>query len=352
MRAEPLWWDRPLPPADVYVVGLGAAGLAACIEARRRGASVVGIDGGRIGGGASGRNGGFLLAGGAPFHHVGGDRDLYAATIDEIAALVRELSGCVRATGSERQWSDDAERVDCEAHAAALQAHGFKAELGTRSLFLPDDAAFDPLARVLAWAGRARAAGASLIEHRPLPEGGPAALPAGVVLVCIDGGIELVITALGAHLRTARLQMLATAPTTEVTLPRPVYARWGYDYWQQLPDRRVVLGGCRDRHVADEFSCDAQPTGAVQADLDRLLRDQLKIRAPITHRWAGLSAYPTDGATPLIGALSANLFVATGYAGTGNVIGPLAARALVACAIDGAPVPRWLGRPPDALATG
>lgn len=352
MRAEPLWWDRPLPPADVYVVGLGAAGLAACIEARRHGASVVGLDSGRIGGGASGRNGGFLLAGGAKFHHAAGSGDLYAATVEEIAGLARELPGCVRPVGSERQWLDEEERLDCEAHAAALHEHGFAAEMLRASLLLPDDAAFDPLARVLAWAAHSRSAGVSLLEHRGLPEGGVAALPASMVLVCVDGGIELVVPSLATHVRTARLQMLATEPTTEVRIRRPVYSRWGYDYWQQLPDRRVVLGGCRDLHLADEFSCDARPTDAVQADLGRVLRDRVGVRAAVTHRWAGLSAYPHDGKMPFVGAITPNVWVTTGYAGTGNVIGPLAARALVARALGGAPVPAWLGRAPETSLTG
>lgn len=346
---RPLWWDRPLPPADLYVVGLGATGLAACIEARRRGARVVGLDAGRIGGGASSRNGGFLLAGGAPFPHAAPNPELYAATVAEIAALARSLPGCVRAVGSERRWATDDERADCEAHAAALVASGFRAEMHTRHLLLPDDAAFDPLARTVAWATKARAAGALLLDHvRAVPDAATVAtLTAGTVLVCIDGGIETVLPALGPQLRTARLQMLATAPTTEVRMTRPVYSRHGYDYWQQLPDGRVLLGGCRDRHGDDEWSLDAHPTDAVQADLDALLRDGLGVRrTEVTHRWAGLSAYPADGRGPVVGAVSERVLVATGYSGTGNVVGPLAGRALVALALDGTAVPAWLGRPP------
>src|SRR5918997_3968591 len=78
--ATPVWGDPAAwqnPPAlagdasaDLCVVGLGGSGLAAVGAALEAGASVVGIDAGAIAGGAAGRNGGFLLAGGARFHHA------------------------------------------------------------------------------------------------------------------------------------------------------------------------------------------------------------------------------------------------------------------------------------------
>ncbi|HET7842617.1 MAG TPA: FAD-dependent oxidoreductase, partial [Xanthomonadales bacterium] len=76
--AEPTVWHRPgeiLPPlegavdADVCVVGLGGAGLAAMTAALARGLSAIGVDAGQPGAGAAGRNGGFLIVGLASFHH-------------------------------------------------------------------------------------------------------------------------------------------------------------------------------------------------------------------------------------------------------------------------------------------
>jgi glycine/D-amino acid oxidase-like deaminating enzyme len=56
--------------AEVAVVGLGGSGLTAIGELLARGVEVVGLDGGRVASGATGRNGGFLLAGLADFPHV------------------------------------------------------------------------------------------------------------------------------------------------------------------------------------------------------------------------------------------------------------------------------------------
>jgi glycine/D-amino acid oxidase-like deaminating enzyme len=72
-RAEPYWWiaappedadTEPLPAtADVVIVGSGFAGLSAALEAARAGASVVVLDAGPLGGGASSRSGGMVSSG-------------------------------------------------------------------------------------------------------------------------------------------------------------------------------------------------------------------------------------------------------------------------------------------------
>jgi glycine/D-amino acid oxidase-like deaminating enzyme len=131
--------------------------------------------------------------------------------------------------------------------------------------------------------------------------------------------------------------MLGTAPAPQ-TIPRPVYHRWGYDYWQQLPDGRIALGGGRDRHVADEWGAPAEPTEPVQADLEALLRDHLRIDAPVTHRWAGVVSY-TDDELPVLEAVRPGVLVVGGHNGHGNVMGSACARAAAQIAL-GEPAPR------------
>src|SRR5205085_10525718 len=118
---------------------------------------------------------------------------------------------------------------------------------------------------------------------------------AGHVVVAVDGGLETIFPELGSRVRSARLQMLATEPTSDVRFPRPVYSRWGLDYWQQLANGCVVLGGCRDVGGEAEWTTDSEPTEPVQSALDTLLRERLGVSAPVTHRWAATVGYTQSG---------------------------------------------------------
>jgi glycine/D-amino acid oxidase-like deaminating enzyme len=126
--------------------------------------------------------------------------------------------------------------------------------------------------------------------------------------------------------------MLATAPTDEVSVPRPVYLRDGYEYWQQLPDGRVAVGGFRDVGGADEETEDSSPTAPVQAAIERLLRERIGVSAPVTARWAATVGYTRSG-LPFVGQVRDGVLAAGGYCGTGNVVGALCGRALAALAL-------------------
>jgi gamma-glutamylputrescine oxidase len=319
---------------DVAVVGLGATGLASVLEARRRGASVTGYDAGGIGGGASGRNAGFLLAGGADFYHRRRNRELYGLTLDEIDRMIDATPTVISRNGSVRRPASLEEHEDCEAHYQALTDDGFPVErLRDGSILLPTDGSFHPLARTRLLAMMAREAGAVLVEHMPVQDFAP--LEADRVIVAIDGGLEALLPELAGRVRTARLQMLATARTDEVRIERPTYSRFGYDYWQQLPDGRVILGGRRDQFPDQSWTTATRPTQAVQSALDRVLREEVGVRrAAVTHRWAGSSSY-TDSRRPICQEVRPGVVAVGALCGHGNVLGSLASRAAVELALDG-----------------
>jgi glycine/D-amino acid oxidase-like deaminating enzyme len=132
--------------------------------------------------------------------------------------------------------------------------------------------------------------------------------------------------------RTVRLQMLGTSPVPQ-RFPRPVYLREGYEYWQQLPDGRLVLGGFRDRGGVEEETASTETSAPVQDALDELLRS-IAPEAVVTHRWAASVGYTRD-ALPYLGEVRQGVWAAGGYCGTGNVIGALCARQLVSAALGG-----------------
>jgi gamma-glutamylputrescine oxidase len=331
--------------ADVCVVGLGGSGLTAVHELLSLGRSVVGVDAGAVGGAAAGRNGGFLLAGPADFHHDavakhGRERAvrMYHLTLAEIDRIAAESPGTVRRVGSIRQAASDEELDDCRVQLDAMRADGLPAEwyegpLGT-GLRIPTDCAFQPMARARALARVVLAGGARLYERSPAVEiaGDAVRTPDGVVrcgavVVAVDGALDLLLPELAPRIRSTRLQMLATAPTAEVQVPCPLYARWGFDYWQQLPDGRVTLGGCRDLDMDAEWGHDATPTPTIQAALDRVLRERVGVReAPVTHRWAAIVGY-TENGLPVFGEARPGVWATGAYSGTGNVVGALCGRA-------------------------
>jgi gamma-glutamylputrescine oxidase len=349
----PIWEDRdwrPLPRlegparADVCVIGLGGSGLAAMEELVALGVSAVGLEAGAVGAGAAGRNGGFVLAGLARFFNEtvvqfgeAAASALYRLTTREIQRQAAEMPEIIRLTGSLRLAADAAERADCQKHLAALRYCGFAAEPYAgpegEGILLPADGVMQPLHRVRALARKLRQRDALLYENSPVRKIVPGSVVTDqgtvfcdTVIVAVDGRLEEILPELRPRVRTARLQMLATAPAPEVGFPRPVYWRHGYEYWQQLPDQSVALGGFRDHGGEEEWTRSAEPTQKIQALLECFLREHLKVRAPVTHRWAAAVAYTTDG-LPVLEQVRDKTWAVGAYSGTGNIVGALSARA-------------------------
>ncbi len=349
----PIWDDRdwrPLPRltgpvrADVCVIGLGCSGLAALEELGALGVTAVGLEAGAVGAGAAGRNGGFVLAGLAKFFNEtvaqfgeAAASAIYRQTAAEILRQAEEMPAIVRVTGSLRIAADAAERADCQKHLAALRYCGFAAESYAgpegAGLLLPTDGVIQPLHRVRAMAHRLRQRDGLLYEDSRVRKIVPGSVVTDggtvfcdTVIVAVDGQLETIFPELVGRVRTARLQMLATAPAGEVDFSRPVYWRQGYEYWQQLPDRSIALGGFRDHALEQEWTKDGGPTEFIQGLLEKFLREHLKVTAPVTHRWAASVGYTPDG-LPVLEEVRPKTWAVGGYNGTGNIVGALSARA-------------------------
>lgn len=334
------------------VIGLGGTGLTVIEELLVRGHAVVGLDATDVAAGAAGRNGGFLLAGAYDFYHDavakhGRARALaiYHATLVEMQRIAKAAPGTVQFVGSRRIAADAWELGDCRAQMEAMQADGLACEWYEAAdgvgLTFASDASFNPLARCRILARTAVRGGAQLYARSPVTavngtrvETAQGTVHCDRVIVAVDGGLEVLLPELTGRVRTARLQMLATAPTTEIVVPCPIYYREGYEYWQQLPNGALTIGGFRDQAGPREWSVDATPTAPVQAMLEAFVRSHLGVTAPVTHRWAACAGF-TESGLPVLEQVREGVWALGGYSGTGNVIGALAARAVVAAALDG-----------------
>ncbi len=339
---------------DCCVVGLGGSGLAAVHALLDMGQRVAAIDAIGVAPGAAGRNGGFLLAGTAAFHHdavaaLGRDRaaSLYRQTLGELDALETDTPDVVIRRGSLRIASDHAELADCTRQFDAMSRDDLPVEryVGPEGegLLFPFDGVFNPGLRCDVLAARAIARGALLHApaqadaiHPGLVRAGGHQIHCRHVFVLVDGGLATILPELSGVVRTARLQMVATAPIGRRIWPRPVYYRHGYEYWQQLEDTSVLVGGFRDRAGESEWTEHAGPGDAVQSRLDTFVRDHLGVTEPITHRWAASVGF-TGGVLPYVGEVRPGVWAAGGYNGTGNVIGAICGRGLAELAVTGDP---------------
>jgi gamma-glutamylputrescine oxidase len=357
--AEPLLRRSLSGRPDAIVVGGGVTGCSCALTLAQAGLAVRLYEAREVAGGASGRNGGFALRGGAgPYDRARAElgperaRRLWELTERTLNRLESLAGDAFRRVGSLRLAADPAERDALAAEHDALRTDGLAVEwiepdqlgeplagLFHGAILHPPDGALQPARWVRRLARLAAEAGAEIIEHTPVE---PADLDADAVVVATDGSTGALLPELGEVVRPVRGQVVVTEPLPELRYARPHYARAGYDYWHQLPDRRLVLGGSRDAALEDEYTDVEQTTPVVQERIEALVERLAGSRPAITHRWAGIWGDSPDG-LPLVGPVPgrAGVWVAGGYAGHGNVLG-FACGDLVARAV--------LGDPPAELA--
>jgi len=338
------------PPA-VAVVGGGITGCSCALALAEAGVSVRLYEARKIAGGASGRNGGFALRGGAaPYpvtaESIGRERaaSLWRWTETELVALSELAGDAFRSTGSFRLATDDAERAELEGEYEALREDGFAVEwrdelpppLAGRypaAIFHPPDGLLQPARLVRRLARRAAEAGVEIREHTRVE--GPEETGASTVVVATDGYPSGLLGPLEGFIVPTRGQVIATEPIAERLFEIPHYGRHGFDYWHQAQDGRIVAGGFRDVSLQDEFTNEEVTTPGVQEALETFVADLVGRPLRVDHRWAGIFGMVFDF-VPVVGRVPGRdgLWVAGGYSGHGNVLGFACGR-LVARAVLG-----------------
>jgi len=354
----PFWLDEPSRPVepgsqdkvDVAIIGAGITGVSCALALARGGLRVRVHDARGIAEGASGRNGGFALRGGAARYDVA--RETYGAeaakalwqrteaALDRLEAVAGDA---FRRTGSLRLAADDEERDDIRLEYEALHEDGFAAEwrdelphLGAEfrgAIFHLPDGSLQPARFVRHLAALAAAEGVAFQEHHRVASLDE--LESEQILIATDGSGRGLLPELDDALWPARGQVVTTEPLSERLFECPHYARHGFDYWQQLADGRIVLGGFRDFSILTEMTDDETTTEPIQEALDAFLVELLGYLPKVTHRWAGIFGLTQD-LLPLVGRVPGHdgTWMAAGYSGHGNVLGFMCGE-LVAAAMLG-----------------
>lgn len=351
MPTIPFWTPRAARPAtrlparvDLAIAGGGITGVCAARWAAASGMSVAVLERAHLAAGASGRNAGFLLGGVAESYAAAVRRygravarDVWALTEVNHARLLELGGGTLpgyRRLGSLVAAAGAVERDELEESAQLLKEDGVSARWDARGktrggasfgvLEVPGDGEVDPAAAVEAIAAPVRASIHEGVEMLAVEQRGDIVrletsageVAAGAVLLALNGYTAAV--APQVPIRAVRAQMLATEPVRTQVAARPTYARRGYDYWRQLPDGRVLVGGRRDVAVDAEVGDADLTTDAVQSSLDELRTELGAGAARVTHRWSGVMGFSPDG-LPLVGTLpgSPRIAVCGGYTGHG-----------------------------------
>lgn len=350
---------------DLAVVGGGILGASAALHAAEAGLSVVVLEAGRIGGGASGRSGGQVWAGlktppstrgAGPDTLAIGAADAVFALIDRLriacapdrrgtvqavhapAALpaVRERYEAWRAFGAPVEW------LDREAMAAALGTDAYVA--GWRHAA---GGTVQPLAYTRGLAAAAQAAGARIYEASPVTalsqeaggwrvaiEGGPA-VASRHVLVATNALTGPLVPRLAATIIPLESAQIATAPIrAEVRAGLLAGTSCASDtrrsllYFRMAPDGAFVLGG-RGSFWGR--------TGA--GGFERLRRHAVELfpalaEADWPHRWSGRVALTLDH-VPHVHRLAPGLTAALGFNGRGIAMATAFGRAFAVEAAGG-----------------
>ena len=380
----PFWLDEPYTArpalagdaaADIAVLGGGLTGTAAASFLASRGCRVALVERGALASGASGRNAGFLLCGVANTYSVAikshgrdGSRALWSVSRDN-HALIRTLVetekiDCLYArNGSYTLALSEQEAKALSRSAKALAEDGFASELlddtavarlfpgggFLAGLYHPGDGEIHPARFVRGVAAAAERKGARIFENTTVTSIRPGA--DSVTLGTPGGRISATMLLLASNAYTGLLhpffegaivgmrgQMFATAPCPERILPAPVYADFGFEYFRQLPDGRILAGGGRRAALDAELTFADRPTDKVQGAIESFLHSCFPATRglPITHRWAGIMGFSCDE-LPNVGPVpgSVNIYAAAGYHGHGLGYAIIAAKAVSEMMLDG-----------------
>lgn len=378
--SKSIWHLRrsPLPEqTGTVIVGAGIAGISAGLALESRGEPVIILEQHQPGWGASGRNAGFLMRGAAD-NYAAAVRDLgrqhakslWTLTEDNLKRLrsrgieslqhCQPLPSCLVAFDEEeesellesmrllREDGFDADLIQPESNSDALWEH-HPPRVG---LVNPNDAVCDPIELLQHLRNQLQSpvfAGSTVngyAEDRSgvLVHSDRGTIRAKRLLLCTNAYTATVLSSHGQHIVPNRGQMLALDASG---LPTPQHLRYAYyanhgsEYFRQVDERTIIVGGWRKHHAAEEKTLDNHPTEPVQTGLEKFARRVLGRPLPVTHRWAGTMGFTPDG-LPLAGPVEQNgkaVWICAGFTGHGMSMAHELASRTVEAMLDGTAPP-------------
>ena len=319
---------------DFLIVGAGLVGCSAAYFAGQLGRHVTITEARDVALGASSRNAGFMITGLDTYYHHAIDRygaavvrdiwGLSKTTHAHLREFIRKGNVPVDPCGSTLLAESVEEARDLEDAARAIEADGIDIDfeycstdpLGRgyyAAIRQPNDAAVQPYQLVQAIFQQS---GAELVANNEmyrieqtdddyvLVYTRQYVFKARDVLLCTNAySIHVDPYFIGKVIPT-RAQILVTAPLKERVVNTCGYSDYGYMYYRDTFDGRLLIGGGRKQNKAlENDTTDDRITDPVQRILENYLREKFPdVDAPVEQRWAGIMGFTVDG-LPLVGTL-------------------------------------------------
>ncbi len=364
------WQDqsnKPREKFDVVIVGGGIMGAGSAYWLAKRGLRVCIVESQHVASGASGRNAGFLLRGIHTYYNeavrrYGRDNAsmLFRFTeenVQLIAEFAKQTSQSFdyEPSGSYLLACSLEELHDLDESHQLMVEDGFAAEYLKQdpldrnyygALHNACDGGVNPAKLVKALIAQSGAQlydgeAVSSVEKEKnslLVSTANRIVECDKVLLATNAYSQLLEPWFENRVQPIRGQILVTQPLRKRVLDKVCYANYGWEYFRQLPDGRLLLGGCRQLFQELEVGYADCVSPPVQASLESYLKDRFPEAAgvPIDYRWSGIMAFTEDG-LPLVGELERmpNVYFAVGCNGHGFSYGLNLSRLLVDMAVDG-----------------
>lgn len=140
-----------------------------------------------------------------------------------------------------------------------------------------------------------------------------------------------------------RGQIMVTEPVPRF-MEGPCYANFVLDYFRQLKDGRVLIGGFRQLEKSTEVGYSDHISDVIQNALYEFLQKHIPVLQGkrVTHRWAGVMGFSFDG-QPLVGSLpdQPQVYFLGGFTGHGLGLAFHSGKALVDLMYD-RPIPDFI----------
>jgi len=341
------WQDRCGGPggcdiqieSDIVIIGAGLAGLSAAWWLNKLDSSltIYILDKGTVGSGASGRNAGFITCGST--EHFSRMLSAYGENkaeeiwkfteynhrliLDKFGKEVLERDCQYRNKGSWTLASTDHEVGVIKSTVSLLQGRGVNVEwkdsifegaegfLG--GAYYSDDGEIHPLRWLWKMFFDCDNSRVNLLENREVFEieednngllinATSAKIKTQAIVLCTNAWAGELFSWLGDKIAPTRGQIIVTEPVGQFM--EPSYCSFVLDYFRQLVDGSVLIGGFRNADVEKEVGLTDEINPLIHSKLENFLHTHFPLlrKKRITHRWSGVMGFAVDG-YPMVGSL-------------------------------------------------